>query len=248
MSRSFKKKPFSSCVRYSSDKWCKTTYHRNRRRKDKALCKECLKYSLTKCGGETLTPDEKFINENIDRSVSFANKYCWASDGGNYYFGGIEDCRKDFEEEVFGSCERYGVGYESPWEKYQNFIEEVFNKEKPKYTVKLSRLVRRKIDFGYYMPWDFVGEVGYTTETKYLTTETYPPKLKPEEYEGWKIENWWKQRTYFPSRSNWDLFGFLFKSGIIPLDFKNENELMDWLRANEEKIIEKWLKAKLLRK
>lgn len=240
MSRSFYKSPYASWVRYKSDKWCRQQYHRDRRRKDKGICGRLVGniYEDDDLDG-CYRSEEDFVNANIDRSLRFADKYCWDSDGGKYYRGGLEDCRKDFDEEVFAS---------NIWETYKSFVEKVFNKDKPNYTVRLKRQVIKKIDFGFYMPWSLLNEVGYETETKYIETKTYPPKLDPKEFDGWEVDSWWRQRWHCPSYSNWDLFGFMFKSGIIPLDFKNENELIDWLRENEESIIRKWLKAKYLRK
>ncbi len=246
MSRSFYKSPYASWVCYKSDKWCRQQYHRGRRRKDKGICGRLVGdiYEDDDLDG-CYRSEEDFVNANIDRSLRFADKYCWDSDGGKYYRGGLEDCRKDFDEEVFTSREKHGVKHTPIWENYKSYVEKVFNKEKPEYTVRLKRKVVKKIDFGFYMPWGFFDEPSYETEKKYIKTTIYPPRFKPED--GWEIDTWWRIKRY-PSFSNWNLFGFMFKSGIIPLDFKNENELIDWLRENEESIIRKWLKAKYLRK
>lgn len=252
MSRSFKKKPYHSICSSRGDKWCRTQYHKERRQKDKRLCKsfegditrDPLRWDCFLSTRNGVQPDEKFVNENIDRSLRYADKYCWQSDGGNYYWGGKDDFRRDFEKEVFG-INQYNVE-DTLWKKYQIGIGCVFNEEKPEYTIKLQRQVPKKIDFGFYMPWDMMGEVGYETETTYIHTKEYPPKV--EVPEGWTMTNWWRRKNYKFRKSNWDLFGFLFKNNIIPLDLKNESELIDWLRANEELIIEKWLKAQLLRK
>ena len=255
MSRSFKKKPYHSICSSRGDKWCRTQYHKERRQKDKRLCKEMEGRIIPEvlynnncflCTRDGVQPEEKFVNENIDRSLRYADKCCWQSDGGNYYWGGKEQFRRDFEEEIFGSNERYCGCYTSPWKKYQIGIGCVFNEGKPEYTIKLQRQVPKKIDFGFYMPWDMMGEVGYETETTYIRTNEYPPKV--EVPEGWTMVGWWRRKNYRFRKSNWDLFGFLFKNNIIPLDLKNESELIDWLRTNEELIIEKWLKAQLLRK
>ena len=104
MSRSFKKKPYHSICSSRGDKWCRQQYHKERRQKDKKLCKELEgtideDFLYMKNG---LQPEEKFINENIDHSLRFADKWCWASDGGNYYWGGKDEYRRDFEKEIFG--------------------------------------------------------------------------------------------------------------------------------------------------
>lgn len=244
MSRSFKKKPYHSICSSYGDKWCRQQYHKERRHKDKRLCKELegtidedLLY--TKNG---LQPEEKFINENIDRSLRFADKWCWASDGGNYYWGDKDEYRRNFEKEIFGLDYKYGFKPKSIWEKYKDYVDLVFNKDKPLYTIVLKKVVVEKYD-SYYVE---CFEDERKEEKKYITTEIYPPKYKPEE--GWEMTHWWKRKNRYFDLSNWDLFGFMFKSGIIPLDFKNEKQLIYWLRDNEEVIIEKWMRAYLLRK
>lgn len=254
MSRSFKKKPYHSVCSSHGDKYCRKQYHRENRQKNKRLCKELegtvdkdlLYYNdyflYTKNG---VQPEEKFINKSIDYSLRFADKWSWASDGGNYYWGGLENCRREFDEIIFGARCAY-ASYKSPWEEYKDHVELVFNKDKPLYTIVLKRIVVKKVNYGFYMPWvsKFAGE--RKEEKKYITTEIYPPNYKPEE--DWEVTDWWKRKNRYFNLSNWDLFGFMFKSGIIPLYFKNEEQLMNWLRNNEETIVKKWLKAKLLRK
>ena len=244
MSRSFKKKPYHSICSSRGDKWCRQQYHKEHRQKDKRLCKELegtidedLLY--TKNG---LQPEEKFINENIDRSLRFADKWCWASDGGNYYWGGKDEYRRDFEKEIFGLDYKYSFKPKPLWEKYKDYVDLVFNKDKPLYTIVLKKVVVEKYD-SYYVE---CFEDERKEEKKYITTETYPPNSKPEE--GWEMTHWWKRKNRYFNLSNWDLFGFMFKSGIIPFDFKSEEQLINWLRNNEEVIIEKWMRAYLLRK
>lgn len=244
MSRSFKKRPYHSICSSRGDKWCRQQYHKERRQKDKRLCKELEgtideDFLYTKNG---LQPEEKFINENIDRSLRFADKWCWASDGGNYYWGGKDECRRDFEKEIFGLDYKYSFKSKPIWEKYKDYVDLIFNKDKPLYTIVLKKVVVEKYD-SYYVE---CFEDERKEEKKYITTEIYPPKYKPEE--GWEMTHWWKRKNRYFNLSNWDLFGFMFKNGIIPLDFKNKEQLINWLRDNEEVIIEKWMRAYLLRK
>lgn len=244
MSRSFKKKPYHSICSSYGDKWCRQQYHKERRQKDKKLCKE-LEGTIDEdflYAKDGLQPEEKFINENIDRSLRFADKWCWASDGGNYYWGGKDEYRRDFEKEIFGLDYKYSFKPKPLWEKYKDYVDLVFNKDKPLYTIVLKKVVVEKYD-SYYVEC-FKDE--HKEEKKYITTEIYPPKYKPEE--GWEVTKWWKRKNRYFNLSNWDLFGFMFKSGIIPFDFKNEEQLINWLRNNEEVIIEKWMRADLLRK
>ena len=255
MSRSFKKKPYHSICKTRGDKWCRQQYHKERRQKDRRLCKE-MEGTIIKevlyddrcflCTKDGVQPEEKFINENIDYSLRFADKWGWSSDGGNYYWGGKDEYRRDFERQIFGLDYKWSVKHQSPWEKYKDYVDLVYNEDKPLYTIVLTRVVVEKVNWGFYMPWssEFAGK--RKEEKRYITTEIYPPKYKPEE--GWEITHWWKRKSYLLSLSNWDLFGFLFRSRIIPLDFKNEKQLIDWFRKNEETIIEKWMRAFLLRK
>ena len=251
MSRSFKKKPYHSICSSYGDKWCRQQYHKERRQKDKRLCKELegtidedlLYYNnCFLCTKDGVQPEEKFINENIDRSLRFADKWCWASDGGNYYWGGKDEYRRDFEKEIFGLDYKYSFKPKPLWEKYKDYVDLIFNKDKPLYTIVLKKVVVEKYD-SYYVE---CFEDERKEEKKYITTETYPPKYKPEE--GWEMTKWWKRKNRYFNLSNWDLFGFMFKSGIIPFDFKSEEQLINWLRNNEEVIIEKWMRADLLRK
>lgn len=255
MSRSFKKKPYHSICSSRGDKWCRQQYHKERRQKDRRLCKE-MEGTIIKevlyddrcflCTRDGVQPEEKFINENIDYSLRFADKWGWSSDGGNYYWGGKDEYRRDFERQIFGLDYKWSVKHQSLWEKYKDYVDLVYNEDKPLYTIVLTRVVVEKVNWGFYMPWssEFAGK--RKEEKKYITTEVYPPKYKPEE--GWEIIHWWKRKNYLLSLSNWDLFGFLFRSRIIPLNFKNEKQLVDWFRENEEAIIEKWMRAFLLRK
>lgn len=255
MSRSFKKRPYHSICSSRGDKWCRQQYHKERRQRDRRLCKElegCIDKELLYdndcylCTKDGVQPEERFVNESIDHSLRFADKWSWASDGGNYYWGDKNTYRRDFEIEVFGSTDRSGVRLPTPWEKYQLGVEDIFNTSKTEYTIRLEKQVPKKIDYGFYVRWG-IFDTFYETVTKHIITEEYPPYIKSFE-DGWVMTKWWRRKSYSLTRSKWDLFGFLFKSGIIPLDFKNEKELMDWLRANEESIVEKWLRAQLLRK
>lgn len=232
MSRSFKKNGYSSCVCYSSDKWCRQTYARNRRRKDKAICKECEKTFIDDLLLDSSCSD-KFVKSNIDRSVRMADKYSWSSDGGVYFQDDISSLRKEFDETVFG------VGYrrfnsKTVWEDYQEKLELVFNKDKREYTIKTKKFI------GY----DSMGFEVF--DTKYITTTEYPPNIIFDD--DIIVAGWWKKRNKYFSLSNWYLIDFLFKNSLIPLTFKNSDELISWLRENEEIILRKWLRAKLLRK
>ena len=112
------------------------------------------------------TPDEKIINSKIDRSVRYADKYVWGSDGGNYFMGDKITIRKDLEKKIFG--------------------------------------------YDYFFHRDIWGEYLKNLEC---------------------LEN--KNKFLF----HWDWFDRLFLNGIIPLNFKNKEELISWLREKENVII-----------
>ena len=243
MSRSFKKNGFSTFACYKSDKWCRTTYNKNRRHKDKISCR---KYEGN-LDSNFFVSDKDFPNNKIDYSVKFSDKYSWSSDGGQYFCDDLSSIRREFEKEAFSQNLRFH-DTDTCWDKYKSCLEQTFNNKKRKWVVKLEKRVLIKINFSFYMPWNQVMFPSYETKVKYVTVETYPPKLIEENYfEDWEVKNWWSVRNYL-SYSNWDLFGFLFKNNLIPLDFKNEEELLNWLKENQERIVEKWFKAKLLRK
>lgn len=248
MSRSYKKNGYSTFACYKSDKWCKTAYNKNRRHKDKISCKKYEGITLNNVDFSSLIDDVDFPKNRIDYSVRMSDKYSWCSDGGNYFCDDIYSMRKEFEDEVFSLDYRWHKQPDTIWDKYHQHLEKVFNNKKKNWVVKLERKKIKKIDFGFYMPWNEIRFPSYETEVKYLEVGEYPPTLiKKDKFKGWEVKNWWAKKNYL-THSNWELFGFLFKNNMIPLDFKSEEELFCWLRKNQEIIIEKWLKAKLLRK
>lgn len=228
MSRSYKKKAYGFWVCCTNDKDCRTIYHRNRRRKDKSLCKKV---------DIDFPEEDDFVKENIDHSVRFSDKCIWNSDGGNFFKSDISSLRKEFDEEVFGINATKDI-----WIDYQKNRKDALNKEPREYIIFFRRIVP-------YIDKES-GFVFKREEKTKITTKKYPPYTSYEELgidTSWEVTGWKaiRKRNAF---SNWNLMGFLFRNNLIPLNLGDKEELISWLRENEEDIIKKWLKAQYLRK
>lgn len=248
MSRSYKKHGFSSFVCYSSDKPDRTIYHRNERRKANKLLKDamleycedepnegewcmlcqdgiayddyemgeawdlyapsyspnynkCYNHKCYTLYNHTLAED-KIITKGIDYSLKYADKYSWASDGGQYWEADISELRKKFDKEVFGDyCRKY-KNTKNIWEEYIHYRNASHNK-KHRHTL-----------------------------TKYC--------------QGGGIGYW----ITGPKQANndWNLMEFLWYRKIIPTTFWGPKDLIEWLTAHEEEILQKWFRMRLLRK
>ena len=229
MSRSFKKHGYIKWCGGNSDKCDRTIYSRSRRRKDKAICKECTNFPfdfLTEDDNLEQIPSDKIVKNGVDYSVSNSDKYSWSSDGGSYFSDDLSSLRKEFNKEIFGIDKR-NVKRNS-WEDYLSNREKVFNKDKPTWTLVISR----KDIFSDY--------------TRLLKKIDHKP-TKKDVPEGWKMVDFWKQKKGY-SFGNWFLMDYVFEDNLIPLNFKTSDEMIDWFRENQEDILKKWLKARLLRK
>ena len=88
-------------------------------------------------------PCEDIVN-GIDRSLKFADKYTWSSDGGQYWTADILKTRKRFEKDVFGiepSWWKSYYTYKYPtniWEKYVKYRDAANNKEHPVWITRKS--------------------------------------------------------------------------------------------------------------
>ena len=101
MSRSFKKHGYIKWCGGNSDKCDRTIYSRSRRRKDKAICKECTNFPfdfLTEDDNLEQIPSDKIVKNGVDYSVSNSDKYSWSSDGGSYFSDDISSLRKEFNK------------------------------------------------------------------------------------------------------------------------------------------------------
>ena len=119
MSRSFKKHGYIKWCGGNSDKWDRTCYSRNRRRKDKSICKECTNFPfdfLTEDDNLEQIPSDKIVKNGVDYSVSNSDKYSWSSDGGSYFSDDISSLRKEFNKEIFGIDKRNAK--RNSWEDY----------------------------------------------------------------------------------------------------------------------------------
>lgn len=103
------------------------------------------------------SPDEKFVNSRVDYSICYADKWGWPSDGGVYYQGNKQDCRKEIDDDVFG----LDYSGRNIWERYVSNRKHLAGKN-----VKYSYLSRwdwfdllfleGKIPLSFYGPKDFM--------------------------------------------------------------------------------------------
>lgn len=244
MSRSFKKHGYSKWCGRNSDKWDRTCYSRNKRRKEKIICKECTNIPfelLTEYDNLKQIPSDNLIKNKIDYSVNNSDKYSWASDGGNHFSDDLSSLRKEFNKEIFGINE---INIKrNAWDDYLSNRRKVFNKDKPTWRLVISRKVVKE-----YVP-DFFSFDGYfplfKEEKKYITLNHKP--TKEDIPEGWKLVSFWKQKKSY-GFGNWFLMDYVFEDNLIPLNFETSDEMVIWFRKNQEDILRKWLKARLLRK
>lgn len=177
-------------------------------------------------------PWEKIILNKIDYSLPSADRYCWPSDGGIFWREDISVLRKQFDRDVFGNVDCKGSvrysnhDYRPIWEDYIRYRETVQNMQHRKYVV---RFYYNKID----------GESTF----KQILVDKHPLRLKFDR-DGWTRMTFWKERGYSNPTNDYWLLSFLFHRNVIPMTFTSSDELIDWLRTNEEKILKLWFKIK----
>lgn len=254
MSRSYKKHGFSTMCSSYGDKWCRNYYHRCERRKTKAILKKQIDFerSNVKCSYKRFyeeEPADTVINENVDYSLEFSDKWSWSSDGGNYFRDNLLTLRGEFDKEVFGDdCYYFSFKHNSKrkdktvWEKYALYREKVLSNKKRMYIVTF--FYKKRVGTSVYkIGKSEVTEPIYEETRKQIKVGKHPSKIKFEN-DGWYRMTFWKERANYYHFSDWFLLEFLFKRNIIPLSFNNSEELISWLRENEEEIIRKWFLIK----
>lgn len=191
---------------------------------------------------------EKIVMSNIDRSIRFADRWAWTSDGGSRYRESIRSLRKTFDSEVFGitsfrRCEA------NVWTDYLACKADLDPTRKSYWLVDLvykTKLVTDWPEAAWRKPYS-EREFYWETETKRIKLP-YKKYLKASDLpnDGWvKIACIHKYR-----RSIWDdgyyiggnFIWFLFNHGIVPQTFEKPEELISWLRYYEEDIIHSYYK------
>ena len=189
------------------------------------------------CYKDNPRPSEKIIN-GIDYSLKYSDKWAWASDGGAYYHSDLTELRRDFNREVFsGYYNTVNAWCRSRdydiWSRYQSYVNKKHNTDKPTMTIALRKNVKvskhwNEILKCYFDVEDYEKKF---IEAPYNKQHKYDPSIIPE---GWEVYSIYKKRGYGWDKENrWKEVRF----SMIPDNFTTKEQLIDWLRNNEERMI-----------
>lgn len=244
MSRSYRKVgAYAYCS--GSDKKDRTLYHREERAKVRRLLKEQEKYGVSEVDDNFEEPYEKIIMGKVDRSLQFADKWCWSSDGGAYWREDLSSIRKDFDRELFGMPPLSLLGswrrktMTTIWDKYVENRDAKYNKEHPKLKVNVHYVVESDD------PWStlrarVLGESYRVSKVK-TTLVPYNKAHKIPSY-AYEVEGEITNVYVYKVRGKSPLSGKQYGiSDYIVLEapntFQRPEELVGWLRTNQEKLI-----------
>lgn len=244
MSRSYRKVgAYGHCS--GSDKKDRTLYHREERARVRDLLKAQEKLGTDV--GDLLyeEPCEKIVMNKVDRSLRYADKWSWSSDGGAYWREDLSSIRKDFDRALFGmppvsllgSWRRRSIT--TIWDKYVVNRDAKYNKEHPQLKVNVhyfiedpdlfSRLRKRLLNEPFYIekvkstliPYNKAHKIpSYAYEVEGEITSVYIHKIRgkgPLSGKQYSVSD----------------YAIL----IAPNTFQKPEDLISWLRANQEKII-----------
>ena len=244
MSRSYRKVgAYAYCS--GTDKKDRTLYHREERAKVRALLKAQEKLGTDV--GDLLyeEPCEKIVMNKVDRSLQFADKWCWSSDGGAYWREDLPSIRKDFDKALFGIPP---VSLLGSWRKrtistiWDNYIENrdaKYNKEHPQLKINVHYVVESDDPY-FKLRARVLGESCYVEKVKKtLVPYNKAHKIPPHAYEvDGKITDVYiyKVRGKGPlSGKQYSVTDYAIMTA--PNTFQRPEELIAWLRTNQEKII-----------
>ena len=192
---------------------------------------------------------DKIITKGIDYSLPMADKWSWGSDGGTRWRENLLTIRKDFDIEVFAVTNNR-FRHHTIWDDYIYNKERYSNKNHPSWIVTLAYKVV-KPDFvpcwsptGHLYGMDY--KWTYTWNEKCIKIP-YKKYIKVSDLpnDGWDhvvrmrhVDN--IERSYYCCHGSY--ISFLFKNGVIPQNFTNPDDLVSWLRKNEERIVRLWYK------
>lgn len=303
MSRSYKKTgAYAICG--GSDKWNRTRYHRDERRKVKRLlhetsfedcyypetddvglgdvlervmcmvCKDCeennwyeeymltdwepnanICYNRNGCGRwiPENNPIDKIINNRVDRSLGSADKYGWATDGGAYWRDDKSEIRKEFDEGVFGiktwtyrRCV-FRNGPRNIWDEYCENRDAKYNKKHPMMVVccyykKPMEKPSTHTNLDELIGWNWNHEElrRWSIKLPYRRDHWFDPSILPE---GAYDVHVYKSRGPSSLRSpKWDVISYALS--LAPNSLWGPKDLVEWLRAHEEEIIEGMFKRR----
>ena len=190
---------------------------------------------------------DKILTKGIDYSATNSDRWSWDTDGKAYFRDDLSTIRKQFNEEVFGvDANRYS--FSNIWLDYGRCVAKFTNTNKPTWqiTVRKTEHICRQLHWGdpgfsIGNPYDW-HKRGWVTEEKEITVEIpYKKHLRAEDI---PLKDWDRViRCYHCSNIHYDgyihsdILYKLFDWGMIPLNFKTSDQLVEWLRKNEEKVI-----------
>lgn len=244
MSRSYRKVgAYAYCS--GTDKKDRTLYHREERAKVRCLLREQEKYGTSEVDDDIEEPCEKIVMNKVDRSLQLADKWCWSSDGGAYWREDLSSIRKDFDKALFGippvsllgSWRRRTIS--TIWDNYIENRDAKYNKEHPQLMVSVHYLVESDDPY-FKLRARVLGESCYVEKVK----KTFVPYNKAHKIPSYAYEvdgkitdvYIYKVRGKGPlSGKQYDVTDYAIMTA--PNTFQRPEELIDWLRANQEKII-----------
>lgn len=180
-------------------------------------------------------PIDKILTKGIDYSLRYADRWSWASDGGSYWRHNKETIRKEFDKEVFCNRDRW-YWHKKPqtiWDEYVDYVERKHNDKAPTMSIRVAKAISISTRYSW-LEHKEVECVKYdykVIKTSYNKEHQFDTSLIPE---GYQVDSIWKTRGKgFSGTNKWEEIQW----NMIPLDFKTPEELINWLRNNQERMI-----------
>ena len=244
MSRSYRKVgAYAYCG--GTDKKDRTLYHREERAKVRDLLKAQEKLGTDVDDLLYEEPCEKIVMNKVDRSLQLSDKWCWSSDGGAYWREDISSIRKDFDKALFGIPPYSLLGswrrrtITTLWDNYIENRDAKYNKEHPKLQINVHYLVESDDPWSRFSARNF-GKPCYIKKVK-VTFMPYSKAHKIPSY-VYDVDGEITDVYVHKVRGKGPLSGKQYSVDdyaimTAPNNFQRPEELIDWLRANQEKII-----------
>lgn len=246
MSRSYRKVG-AYAYRSGSDKKDRTLYHREERAKVRDLLKAQEKLGTDV--GDLLyeEPCEKIVMNKVDRSLQFADKWCWSSDGGSYWREDLSSIRKDFDRALFGLPPKcmFWRSDKTLWDNYIKNRNAKYNKEHPQLRVDVHYLVESDDPY-FKLRARVLGESCYIRKIKstlipYNKAHKVPSCAYEVEGEITSVYIHKERRGREPlSGKQYSISDYIILSA--PNTFQKPEDLIKWLRKNQNKLISKYFR------
>lgn len=290
MSRSYKKVGAYAWAG-GSDKWNRSRYHRDERRKVKAICHEvemawepdipydpneidipssdslyCEVYHFGLCDipykdwmDEEYNPDctvyeqplvgswesiaDDIVMNAVDYSLHSADKYSWASDGGAYWRDDKSSIRTVFDRDIFGAPQhswRWNYKESTVWERYIAERNARHNKKHPQLSVHIEY---RKLTFSDPIWGDSFSSFRRVAVVPYNREHKYPNSVFDGiDGEVTRVSVYKRRGPKQLQNPKWDVIDYVIS--IAPTTFHGPKDLIEWLRAHQEDIIDGMFKRR----